>query len=71
MLVCRVMIGRVNYQDGVYPDTDAIVNSCVRGEHNCVLGDREKCRGTFREFIVYDNDQAYPEFIVWYRRLMS
>ena len=23
-----------------------------------------------REFIVYDHKQAYPEYIVWFRRLM-
>merc|ERR1719262_482024 len=39
MLVCRVVLGRVNYQDAVYPNTDEIVNSCVRGEYNCVLDD--------------------------------
>jgi hypothetical protein len=70
MLVCRVTCGRLNYQDAVYPDTDGIVKSCTSGEYHCCLGDREKCRGTFREFIVYDNDQAYPEFIVWYKRVM-
>eukprot|EP00746_Dinoflagellata_sp_MGD_P139076 gnl/MRDRNA2_/MRDRNA2_72600_c0_seq1.p1 gnl/MRDRNA2_/MRDRNA2_72600_c0~~gnl/MRDRNA2_/MRDRNA2_72600_c0_seq1.p1 ORF type:complete len:1125 (+),score=239.69 gnl/MRDRNA2_/MRDRNA2_72600_c0_seq1:297-3377(+) len=71
MLVCRVTCGRLNYQDAVYPDTDAIVKSCTSGEYHCCLGDREKCRGTFREFIVYDNDQAYPEFIVWYKRIFD
>ena len=28
----------------------------------------EKCSGTYREFIVYDDDFVYPEFIVKYRR---
>ena len=40
----------------------------MHGEYHSVLGDREKCRGTFREFMVYDNAQIYPEWIIWYRR---
>ncbi|CAE8650622.1 unnamed protein product, partial [Polarella glacialis] len=38
------------------------------GEHHSVIGDREKIRQTFREFVIFDAHQAYPEYIVWYRR---
>jgi len=69
MLVCRVLLGRIKYTDEAFPSPDRLVQSCVSGESHSVLGDREKCRNTFREFIVYDNDQAYPEFIVWYDRV--
>ena len=68
IILCRVTCGLINYTDEVHPNVDDLVRSCTRGEYHCVLGDREKCRNTFREFIVYDNDQAYPEYIVWYRR---
>jgi hypothetical protein len=37
--------------------------------YHSLLGDREKCRKTFREFVVYDDDQVYPEFAVWYERV--
>ena len=42
----------------------------VSGPYHSVIGDREKCRGTFREIMVYDKNQAYPEWIVWYQRQM-
>lgn len=38
-------------------------------QYHSLLGDREKCRRTFREFVVYDDDQVYPEFAVWYKRV--
>ncbi|CAJ1348228.1 unnamed protein product [Effrenium voratum] len=33
-------------------------------EWHSVLGDRKKTSGTFREFIIYDNLQAFPAYIV-------
>jgi len=68
MLVCRVTLGRVLYTAEEYPKTAPLVKQCTTGAYHSVLGDREKCRGTFREMIVYDADQAYPEFVVWYSR---
>eukprot|EP00746_Dinoflagellata_sp_MGD_P149898 gnl/MRDRNA2_/MRDRNA2_81885_c0_seq1.p1 gnl/MRDRNA2_/MRDRNA2_81885_c0~~gnl/MRDRNA2_/MRDRNA2_81885_c0_seq1.p1 ORF type:complete len:598 (-),score=106.44 gnl/MRDRNA2_/MRDRNA2_81885_c0_seq1:226-2019(-) len=68
MLICRVMLGNVHYTDEANPDVDRLVRSCVSGPYHSVLGDREKCRGTFREFIVYDEDQVYPEYLVRYKR---
>jgi len=68
LLLCRVLCGRVLYNDEHHPTVSKLVSSCTSGEYDCVLGDREKIRNTYREFIVFDNDQAYPEFIVWYRR---
>jgi len=70
MLVCRVTLGRVLYTDEEYPNTGALIQSCTRGGHHSVLGDREKTRGTFREMIIYDSEQVYPEFLVWYTRQM-
>lgn len=70
MLVCRVTLGRLLYTDEEYPNTNDLVRRCTRGENHSVLGDREKIRNTFREMIVYDTHQAYPEFVVWYSREM-
>ncbi|CAD7936854.1 unnamed protein product [Amoebophrya sp. A120] len=69
ILICRVVLGRILYEDSIYPNPDNLVTSCVKGDFDSVLGDREKCRGTYREFITYDADNVYPEFLVWYRRL--
>jgi len=63
-----VTLGNIFYTDEQYPDTDFLVRRCISGKNDSLLGDREKCRGTFREFIVFDHDQAYPEFVVWYAR---
>merc|ERR1712048_85411 len=68
ILICRSTLGCVNYNDEVSPDVDALVDSCVNGNFHCVVGDREKCRGTFREIIVYANNQVYPEYVIWYKR---
>ncbi len=45
------------------------MKACVSGECDSVLGDREKCRQTYREFIVYDNEMTYVDYIIWYRRI--
>jgi hypothetical protein len=68
ILLCRTLLGNVLYCDAVSPNVDNLVRQCRHGSFHSVLGDREKCRGTFREFIVYDDDQVYPEFVIWYKR---
>merc|ERR1719456_1624595 len=40
----------------------------TNGEHDSTLGDRTKAAGTFREFVVYNSDQVYPEYILMYSR---
>jgi len=69
ILVCRATLGYVNYNDQISPNADALVKSCTEGPYHCVLGDREKCRGTYREIMVYDDDQVYPEYVIWYTRV--
>eukprot|EP00931_Biecheleriopsis_adriatica_P086179 TRINITY_DN60891_c0_g1_i1.p1 TRINITY_DN60891_c0_g1~~TRINITY_DN60891_c0_g1_i1.p1 ORF type:complete len:1009 (+),score=145.30 TRINITY_DN60891_c0_g1_i1:195-3029(+) len=71
ILVCRATLGNMLYTDEVKPDVEGLVRSCVNGPFHSVLGDREKCRGTFREFMVYDDNQVYPEFLLYYRRTYS
>ncbi|CAJ1415001.1 unnamed protein product [Effrenium voratum] len=72
LILCRVTCGL--QAGGLLEHTlanDVLIrkpDSCLKKEFHCVLGDREKVRGTFREFIVFDNDQVYPEYIVWYER---
>lgn len=75
MLMCRVVLGRVNYCNHAKPwelQTE-LEKSCgaftgAPGGFHSVIGDREAVRGTFREFVVFDSDQVYPEYIVWYSR---
>jgi len=77
-LLCRVMMGRVKYTDAEKPKQDKDLLKAVIGDgstfyprYNSTLGDREKVRGTYREFVVYDDNQAYPEYIVLYRRVAA
>lgn len=70
ILMCRVTCGHIKYSDEKDPDVQDLVDSvAVKHTHHSILGDREKCRGTYREFIVFDKDQAYPEYVVIYRRV--
>lgn len=68
VLLNRVVGGRVRYTDESSPDPVSLTEDVLHGEYHCVLGDREKCRGTYKEFVVFASDQVYPEFIVTYRR---
>lgn len=70
MILCRVMCGNMNYTDEVRPNVQSLVDSILTSHtHHSVLGDREKCRGTYREFIVFDRDQVYPEYVIIYKRV--
>lgn len=71
IIVCRVTLGRIYYTDEVDTSPTACEDACMRGPYGAVLGDRRKCRGTFREFIVFDDDQVYPNFIVTYKRVFD
>eukprot|EP00931_Biecheleriopsis_adriatica_P074372 TRINITY_DN48447_c0_g1_i1.p1 TRINITY_DN48447_c0_g1~~TRINITY_DN48447_c0_g1_i1.p1 ORF type:complete len:939 (-),score=171.85 TRINITY_DN48447_c0_g1_i1:131-2947(-) len=69
MLVCRAALGNVLYNAEVKPDTDKLVDAVLNGPYQSLVGDREKCRGTFKEILVYYDNQVYPEFIIQYRRI--
>merc|ERR1711865_297493 len=69
-LLCRVALGHVRYNDDLLPDVVTVVSECVGGPFHSVLGDREgRCPDAFREFVIYDKDQVYPEMLLWYRRV--
>merc|ERR1712190_27319 len=57
LLLCRVCLGYTYYCDEVSPNKPALVRRCLEQDWHSVVGDRKKTRGTFREFIVYDNQQ--------------
>ncbi|XP_013397857.1 uncharacterized protein LOC106164469 [Lingula anatina] len=75
MFVCRVLLGDVFYCRETKkfprpPCTGAGCNDpkCRTHEnfHDSVIGDAQKL---FREFVVYDRGQCYPEFLVTYDRV--
>mmetsp|Transcript_155958 Transcript_155958/g.500019 ORF Transcript_155958/g.500019 Transcript_155958/m.500019 type:complete len:409 (-) Transcript_155958:43-1269(-) len=68
-LVCRVAGGQVLYNDEVEPSGEAMQDMVLKdGLYHSIIGDREKCRGTFKEYVVFDADQVYVEYILVYKR---
>merc|ERR1712216_742554 len=65
LLLCRVCLGNVYYCDIRRPDRRALEDGCLNGRWHSVLGDRKKTSKTFREFIIYDNLQAFPAYIIY------
>lgn len=68
VLLCRVLGGQVRYCDDRSPDPDKLTEDVVAGEFDCILGDRQKVSGTYREIVVFDTENVYPEYVLKYRR---
>lgn len=45
------------------------IEKFMQGISDSTLGDRAKAVNTYREFVVYNKDQVYPEYLVLYERL--
>lgn len=67
MLLCRTVLGHYRYCDGPV-DGAELQRQVLAGTFDSILGDRRKFRGTYREFVVFDSNQVYPAFLVWYTR---
>eukprot|EP00929_Paragymnodinium_shiwhaense_P100633 TRINITY_DN6310_c0_g1_i1.p1 TRINITY_DN6310_c0_g1~~TRINITY_DN6310_c0_g1_i1.p1 ORF type:complete len:619 (-),score=69.59 TRINITY_DN6310_c0_g1_i1:63-1919(-) len=63
MLVCRTYMGKLYYTRDRKEDA---IERAQAGIFDSTLGDR-----IFREFVVYDADQVYPEYIILYRHRYS
>lgn len=68
MLVCRALCARVYYTAEARPDPVLLENMCKFNKFDSVLGDREKARKTYKEWIFYKEQQLYPEYIIRYKR---
>jgi len=66
LLMCRACLGRPHVTE---KRDEQAGDYFLSREADSTLGDREKSTGTYREFVVYDTAQAYPEFVVEYKRL--
>lgn len=69
ILLCRSTLGEVFYTAEQRPNANALQKNCLAGHYDSVLGDRLKINNTFRELIVYSDDQVYPEYVVKYERI--
>ena len=67
LLLCRVVCGEMYYI--TKSDVPTIDKAMATGNYDGVLGDREKAVGTYREFVVFDERQIYPEYVVLYERV--
>lgn len=67
VLVCRVLCGEM-YRALRRLDPQAGFDERVAEKYDGVLGDREASVGTYREFVVFREDQVYPEYLVLYNR---
>jgi hypothetical protein len=66
-LLCRVCMGKLYYTTQ-FGQEDA-ADKVTKGWCDSVLGDLSKFRKTFREFVIYDADQVYPEYVLLYSRV--
>lgn len=65
LLLCRVCLGKFYYTADKDENAATLVNN---GLFDSCCGDRIKSANTFREFVCYDPDQVYPEYVVLYNR---
>lgn len=69
-LVCRVLGGRAQWCDTDKIDPSLLQKQVISGPFHSVFGDRvAKLGKPFREMVVYDATQVFPEYVVYYRRL--
>lgn len=72
VLVSRVLGGRAQYCDTNEIDTACLQKQVISGPFHSVFGDRvTKLKKPYREVVVYDATQVYPEYLIYYRRLYS
>jgi hypothetical protein len=64
MLICRGVTGHPFVTETPGDHSERVLS----GEFDCVLGDREKAKGTYREFIFFHEESIFPEYAVFYRR---
>ena len=67
MLLCRVCLGNI-YRIVEFDRSAERHVLGSGGRYHSLLGDREAAVDTYREFIVYDAEQVYPEYAIIYKR---
>ena len=68
MLLCRVACGTMFHVD--HSDREGIKAAIVK-DYDSVLGDREQSVNTYREFVVFKDEQIYPEYVILYEKDFS
>jgi len=70
MLLCRVVLGNPVVSAEDTPDVAELSRQLQSADKHSILGDREAVKNTFREFVVREASQAYPAYVIIYRRKM-
>jgi len=71
VLVVRCVGGRVNVSRTNAVDKEKLQEAIFHGDYNSVFGERTKITPhpkPYNEFVVYDQNQLYPEFLLLYER---
>lgn len=68
VLLCRVLGGTVKYTAEKTPNAEQLTKECLEGSYGSIIGDRKKASNTYREFIIFDTEDVYPEFVLTYDR---
>ena len=69
VLLCRVAGGHVRYYDEATRYCRELFEPLVSGENDSLLWDVKYGGNTHKFSWIYDIDQCYPEYILWYRRI--
>lgn len=68
MLLCRAVLGSILVDQSQRPPAAELTAKCKTG-YNSLCGDRWAAVGTYREFVLYNQTQVYPAYIILYRRM--
>lgn len=68
MVLCRTLMGKFFYTESRDENAGDHVSA---GSFDSTCGDRTKSVDTFREFVVYDNSQVYPEYVIMYNKVYA
>jgi hypothetical protein len=72
VLVCRAVGGLSQLCETNEIDKAKLKDDVFNGQHHSVFGDRVRLLGKpYREVVLYDKDQIFPEFLVYYKRLFD
>ena len=70
LLLCRAVLGEILHMTAGGERVYGIIKEAINSDqYDSVLGDREASVGTYKEFVVYSEDQVYPEYLILYSRV--
>jgi len=69
LLLVRAVLGEVLHMTAGGAAVHAMIDAALKsGSYDSILGNREASVGTYKEFVVYQEPQCYPEYVIRYKR---